>query len=162
MSAKTLTHSDIVVFYFYTHPSKRNQCPLHLLHPGALIGTSMMPRKDPTGTLYWMFFPLLCNNDLSSHTHTPFHSLFSTFSFPFSLLHICSTFFLPHLCTPQYEAQSTPGGFCGFQQAWTGFWLIFSPSHNLHKLNGIWISERTVFGWKVNTSFILNFSKQNF
>lgn len=160
MSAKTLTHSrHCCILLLSSHISKKNQCPLHLvLLDEALIATSVMPRKNPTGSMYWMFFSLFCNYDVSSHTHV----YISTFSFHFSLLHICSTFFLPHLCAPQREAQSTPGGFCGFQQAWTGFWLIFSPSRDLHKLNGIWISERTVFGWKVNTCFILNFSKQDF
>lgn len=142
MSSKTLTHSRHCCILLLLMSFSKNQCPLHLPHPDeGLFGTGIMPRKNPTGILYWMFFPLFCNNDLSSHTHV---CVFS-FSLPFSLPHVCFTFFHPHLCTPQREAQSIPGGFCGFQQAWTGFWLIFSPSCDLHKLNGIWISERTVF-----------------
>lgn len=88
MSAKTLTHSrHCCILLLSSHISKKNQCPLHLLLlDEALIATSVMPRENPTGTMYWMFFSLFCNYDLSSHTHT--HLYFYLFIPLFSTAHL--------------------------------------------------------------------------
>lgn len=159
----------IVLFYFYSHIFLQNQCYVvccqlsflkclffffspPFLSP-VLMKISLLPVKcqgwtqlEPC-TGYSLFF----KNKLSWHIHTD-TSVFAQF-------YCLSLFYLP---TPQGEVQSTSGVFCGFQEGWTGFWLLFSPRCDLHELNGICFFERAVFGWKSNTSLILNCSKQNF